>query len=145
METIKLYVDAGNSHRLIEHEKPYTIGIFNENNGFKRSLNLRKVGLTIHDAEKLAIIYAITYLRMYKKKIEKHIYSDSKNNVENKFLKEYCNNYNIELIWINRDENKIADSLTRSKECKSIKLKTLGNILKIKNKIEINKKKLQNK
>lgn len=142
METIKLYVDAGNSNGLIEHEKPYTIGIFNENNGFKRSLNLRKVGLTIHDAEKLAIIYAITYLRMYKKKIEKHIYSDSKNNVENKFLKEYCNNYNIELIWINRDENKIADSLTRSKECKSIKLKTLGNILKIKNKIEINKKKL---
>ena len=35
METIKLYVDAGNSHGLIEHKKPYTIGIFNENNGFK--------------------------------------------------------------------------------------------------------------
>ncbi len=135
MEIIKLYVDAGNSHGTIKDKKPYTIGLFDEYNSFKKSYNL-KVGLNSNEAEMIAILYVLLYLMQYKREVEKHLYSDSQSNVENKKLQYYCQLINVKLIWIDRKQNKIADKLSKFEEAKKISNKTLNNIYNLKNRIE---------
>ncbi len=135
MEIIKLYVDAGNSHGTIKDKKPYTIGLFDEYNSFKKSYNL-KVGLNSNEAEMIAILYGLLYLMQYKKEVEKHLYSDSQSNVENKRLQHYCELVNVKLIWIDKKQNKIADKLSKFEEAKKISNKTLNNIYNLKNRIE---------
>lgn len=84
----------------------------------------------------IAILYGLLYLMQYKKEVEKHLYSDSQSNVENKKLQHYCQLVNVKLIWVNRKQNKIADKLSKFKEAKKISNKTLNNIYNLKNRIE---------
>ncbi len=111
---VKIYVDAGNSHNKIKERKPFTIGFFDETNDKKFSYILYEQTVDNTEAEYLAIINALLYCKDHVKKYEDTIiYSDSFSLTLKKELIYYCELNQIKLKWIKRNENKIADQLSK--------------------------------
>lgn len=134
---VKIYVDAGNSHNKIKERKPFTIGFFDETNDKKFSCILYEQTVDNTEAEYLAIINALLYCKDHVKKYEDTIiYSDSFSLTLKKELIYYCELNQIKLKWIKRNENKIADQLSKVNEVNmKLSKKRLEKILAYKEKI----------
>lgn len=127
-----IYVDAGNSNNHISFKKYFKLSLVDLNENIEETSELKVYKTTNTKAEYIAILNALNYIlsNKYNEIYKVIIHSDNKNIVNKSELQSFCILNNIELKWIPREDNFLADLLTKKDENKLLNLEKINELEK---------------